>query len=302
MPQFSVEKRTILESVRRLNTWHRGEERAPHKPLLLLLALARVANHSGRLTSFEEIEPRLRALLEEFGPPRISVHPEYPFWRLQSDGLWEVVESHSLTRRKSNSDPLKSELLKYHICGGFPAPIYEALKRDTALRAQLATEILNAHFPSSIHEDILQAVGLAIDVVTVPGPRSPLFRESVLRAYDHACAVCGYSVRLGNSDMGLEAAHIKWHQAGGSDEVSNGLACCTVHHRALDRGAIGVSTDLRILVSSDLHGAGKLQEWFLSLAGKFLREPNIAGLAPAVSAVDWHRREVFRDPARDCGA
>jgi predicted restriction endonuclease len=47
--------------------------------------------------------------------------------------------------------------------------------------------------------------------------------KRVLIAYDYACAVCGFDVRLGNQVLGLEAAHIQWHQAGGPDQKQNGL-------------------------------------------------------------------------------
>lgn len=39
----------ILERVRSLNTWKRGGERAPHKPLLLLLSLSRITQSLPRL-------------------------------------------------------------------------------------------------------------------------------------------------------------------------------------------------------------------------------------------------------------
>ena len=39
---------------------------------------------------------------------------------------------------------------------------------------------------------------------------------------------------------GWEAAHIQWHSHGGPDQVANGLALCTFHHGAFDRGAIGL--------------------------------------------------------------
>ena len=37
--------------------------------------------------------------------------------------------------------------------------------------------------------------------------------------------------------FGLEAAHITWHAGDGPDLVPNGLVLCTLHHKALDRGA-----------------------------------------------------------------
>lgn len=109
------------------------------------------------------------------------------------------------------------------------------------------------------------------------------------------------SQRLDRADLGLDPAHIQWHQAGGSDIVSNGLACCTLHHQALDRGAISLTDELRILVSSRLHGGTKLEEHFVALSGHVLRAPSLADAMPKPEFLAWHRKEVFRDPPRDRG-
>ena len=79
----------ILTRFDDLNTWRQGDQRAPHKPLLVLYALGRWQQSKAEVT-FKEAEPELTALLREFGPPRKSDHPEQPFWRLQRDGVWTV--------------------------------------------------------------------------------------------------------------------------------------------------------------------------------------------------------------------
>jgi putative restriction endonuclease len=61
----------------------------------------------------------LTELLQEFGPWRDSTHPEYPFWRLQNDGVWVVSSDGKMKPRRSNSDPPKSELLAHHARAGF---------------------------------------------------------------------------------------------------------------------------------------------------------------------------------------
>src|SRR4029077_19467254 len=114
----------LLARIGRLNVWRRGSERAPHKPLLLLLALSRVAQADACLAEFNEIEETLRRLLIQYGPPRKSVHPEYPFWRLQSDGIWEVEEGKALMRRKGGTDPPRKELVRHHVKGGFRKEIF----------------------------------------------------------------------------------------------------------------------------------------------------------------------------------
>ena len=72
-------------------------------------------------------------------------------------------------------------------------------------------------------------------------------------------------MRLGRNPVALEAAHIKWRQAGGPDLEVNGLALCSLHHKLFDRGAFTLSNDLEILVSDDAHGTAGFQEWLMCL-------------------------------------
>lgn len=118
----------IGQRVQNLNVWRRGKQRPPHKPLLLLLSLSRLKHNLPRLAKFAELEGPLKQLLMDYGPPRQSQHPEYPFWRLQADGLWEVPNSADLTCRKGNTDPLKRELVDKHVEGGLPEEVYRLLK------------------------------------------------------------------------------------------------------------------------------------------------------------------------------
>ncbi len=88
----------------------------------------------------------------------------------------------------------------------------------------------------SIHADILAAVGLSFEASKVATKkRDPQFRQRVLTAYEYRCAVCGFDVRLGSVSIALDAAHIHWHQAGGPDLESNGLALCILHHKTFLR-------------------------------------------------------------------
>jgi putative restriction endonuclease len=202
----------ILERFDKLNVWSRGDQRAPHKPLLVLYALGRWTRGETNDIPFREVEPTLTGLLKEFGPPRSSYHPEYPFWRLQNDGVWSVQATGQLTARKSNSDPPKSELLAHDARGGFTPEVQAALQAEPALASEIASRLLEHHFPESIHADILAAVGLTPGTTTkVERKRDPQFRQRVLTAYEYRCAVCGFDVRLGSVSIALDAAHIRWH-------------------------------------------------------------------------------------------
>jgi hypothetical protein len=47
-----------------------------------------------------------------------------------------------------------------HTTGGFPEPIYAALVQDRSLLIAIAQQLLDDHFPSSLHGRLLEAVGL----------------------------------------------------------------------------------------------------------------------------------------------
>lgn len=86
-----MEEEQIRHRFRNLNVWKSDGQRAPHKPLLLLYALGRYQQGKPRFMSYAEIESDVKQLIADFGPPRKSFHPEYPFWHLQSDGIWKIV-------------------------------------------------------------------------------------------------------------------------------------------------------------------------------------------------------------------
>ena len=128
---------------------------------------------------------------------------------------------------------------------------------------------MDAHFPASIHEDILQTTGIEFPThISKRKKRDPSFRENVLKAYEYKCAVCGFDVKLRYQPVALEAAHIKWHQAGGPDTEVNGLALCVLHHKLFDRGVFMLSKELKIFVSDDAHGSVGFDEWLMRFHGK----------------------------------
>lgn len=288
----------LLARFRALNIWTRGDERAPHKPLLVLLALARLQHGDGRWIAYDSIDEPLRRLLREFGPQRRSYHPELPFWHLRTDQVWEVPDASSYTMRKGASNPPRSELIAQHARGGFTEDVYRLLVSDPNLRREIAQELLEQHFPESLHEEILDEVGLDLGRWVRRVSRDPAFRASVLQAYERSCAVCGFDGHMSSGPFGLDAAHVKWKQAGGPDEVVNGVAMCVLHHRAFDRGVFTIGLDLSVSISADLTGSQGIHVMFLDLHGRPIRKPHAERHVPRPEFLEWHRREVFHEPAR----
>ena len=116
----------ILTRFDELNIWKQGDQRAPHKPLLVLYALGRWQQGKVDVT-FKEAEPDLTALLREFGPPRRSDHPEQPFWRLQRDGVWAVTAPPDLPLKRGADIPTVAALPSHDVRAGFFSEVRAAL-------------------------------------------------------------------------------------------------------------------------------------------------------------------------------
>ncbi len=288
----------LRQRVANLNMWQRGDERAPHKPLLLLMALGRASRGEEREVQYDELADRLRTLLIEFGPPRQAYHPEYPFWHLQSDGLWRVVQEDGTEIPSAGGQPPVAELRRVGARGGLPIDVYDAVRADLVLLQDLARTLLADNFADTLHEDIATAVGLELEG-GVRQARDPTFRNRVLVAYGYSCAVCGYDLRLGHAPLAIEAAHIKWHQAGGPPVEVNGLALCSMHHKLFDRGAMTLGEDRRIVVSNLVNGSTGFDSWLGQYNGRPLRRPQSQDYVPLEEYVRWHVREVFRGERRD---
>lgn len=294
-----MDRGLILQKFKTLNLWQKGGKRAPHKPLLVLYAIGKLLRAESRLIAYSDVEEKLGKLLQEFGPWKSSNRPEFPFWRLRNDGVWEVSDADKIRQTKSG-DAYITDLRRYEVSGGFPEPIALCLRNDPKLAFEISQNLLDAHFPASIHEDILQTVGIEFPI-QIPSRkrRDPDFRENVLKAYEYKCAVCGFDVRLGYKPVALEAAHIKWHQAGGPDTEVNGLALCVLHHKLFDRGVFRLSNQLEILVSEYANGSVGFEEWLMRFHRKKINFPQKQSYYPKMDFIDWHVREVFKGDYRE---
>lgn len=291
-----MDSEAILKRFDRLGMWRSGDQRAPHKPLLILYALGRWRRGNAEI-AYGEAESDLTSLLREFGPPRRSDHPEQPFWRLRKDGIWTVQVPEGLSIVTSDDNPSVTLLRAHNIRAGFSKEVQSALCASPGLIPAIAGRILERHFPESLHQDILNAVGLTLESTGAGSKRDPAFRQRVLKAYEYRCAVCGFDVRLGSVSIALDAAHIRWHQAGGPDTESNGLALCVLHHKTFDLGAFTLRDGV-LLVSDQANGTAGFQETLLAYHGRPIRDPQHPGWRPARKHLDWHVREVFKGEAR----
>ncbi|MEH7525485.1 HNH endonuclease [Bacillus sp. JJ1503] len=286
-----IDRNELINRLNQLSIWKKGDQRAPHKPLLILYAIGDMQKASHRLIPYNKAREKLKELLVEFGPLRSSYHPEQPFVRLVNDGIWDLSE------QINTSKFTNKQLIDKQISAGFKTEIYLLLKNDIQLQKEVAETVLDAHFPETLHEDILDSIGLDF-TIGKKSSRDPKFRDRVLKAYEYRCAVCGFNVRLGNHLVGIEAAHIKWHQAGGPDTEENGIALCSLHHKLFDRGIFTINHDRKFLVSEYANGGDGFEEWVMKYHGQSVRNPVQHYYVPNDSFLGWHVKEVFKGPSR----
>ena len=311
----------VLDAFENIRRAQRAGIYAPHKPLLILLALARVQRGEQRLVSFAAVDQQLKQLLAEFGTSSAAKSRHYPFWHLATDGrgaLWELTGPREFLKRAAGHTPGLTELRKHEVKGGFPLDVDEALRHQPGLLQAVASRLLDAYFPSTLHADIVASLGLdldgpgevrearllaGIDTSTSRRRRDPGFRERVLRAYEYRCCVCGFDLRIGLTPAGLEAAHIQWHHVGGPDIEPNGLSLCALHHKLFDLGAFTVEPSEHRLVFSQLAISGSRgMGGELQFHGRTILPPQHPDLLPAPEFLTWNVTNVFKKPARRASA
>lgn len=307
----------VLDAFEKIRRAQRAGVYAPHKPLLILLALARVQRGEPRQVAFAEIDDLLKRLLTEFGPSSAGKSRHYPFWHLATDGngaLWELKGPRDLLMRPAAATPSLTELRTHGVEGGFPTDIDDALRHVPGLLQAVASRVLDAYFPLTLHADIAASLGLDLDgphavseALPLSNPdttaqrrrRDPGFRERVLRAYEYRCCVCGFDLRIGLTPAGLEAAHIQWHHVGGPDIESNGLSLCALHHKLFDLGAFTVEpSEHRVVFSQHAISGGRGMEGELQFHGRPIHAPQHGDFLPAAGYLAWNARNVFKAPAR----
>lgn len=303
---------SILDQFRQLSVCIAGGSRAPHKPLLVLLAIGRCLQGSERLSTYVSVQEELKLLLKEFGPFRKVPHPEYPFWRLRNDNVWEIDRPERV-KTTSKGDATPPSLIRQNIRGGFTRPIHQLFQQNPETAMSVVSMLLHSHFPVTLHAEILRATGITAALPEIepakveeahPGyvisrrlKREEGFRRVILEAYENRCAVCEFAVKLEGRPLALEAAHIKWHQALGPSETRNGLLLCTLHHNLFDKGVFTLlPRELKVIVAENMSNT---DPGFNDALGKFHEKrlhfvPHKVEERPGKEFIAWHTKEVFK--------
>ncbi len=182
-----------------------------------------------RHTDFSRKSPSLQVdarVLERASRPELGIASQH---RPAKQGLEVVVACHPAS-------------LLWYVENG------EAL-HDTEEHAASVAELVNATpeeekgFLEEAHgeNDLVRRYHV---VQVVRAYRDAKFRPAVLQAYRYKCAVCQCDLKL------VEAAHIvPVSHPKSTDEVTNGLALCRLHHGAFDNALLGVQSDYSVVIN-----------------------------------------------------
>jgi len=122
--------------------------------------------------------------------------------------------------------------------------------------------------------------------------RDRVFRRVILRAYDSKCAFTGLRLINGGGRAEVAAAHIRPVAENGPDIVNNGIALSGTMHWMFDRGLIGLSDNLEILVSRHLNDADSIRA-MINRNG-YATPPLQMSDRPHRTYLKWHRDNCLK--------
>lgn len=122
--------------------------------------------------------------------------------------------------------------------------------------------------------------------------RNRLFRRLVLQAYDKRCAITGLKLINGGGRAEVDAAHIRPVEVNGPDILCNGIALSGTAHWMFDRGLIGISDELEILVSRHANDPDSIHG-LINKTGRAI-VPMKTSDRPHPHFLQWHRENCFK--------
>lgn len=297
----SMDRRRFLDELRNLTMAPVGAtgRRYPHKPLLLLWLLGRQQRGETGLVRYEDVQEPVDRLIAEFGTPaqRSKDRAAMPFFHLEST-LWE----RHATREKVELTNSGGRLREAGAVGRLTPEVEGLLQREPDLIDEATRLLLELHFTDSHVDLVCGEVGISLDGERGTGARrrrrDPMFRANVLAAYGYVCAMCGWDGRLFQQSVGLAAAHLRWHSHDGPDEISNGLSLCELHHKLLDLGVLGITSECQIVVADAFVARSEVgYRLGHELEGRPLQRPLPRFEPPATEHIEWHSGQVFHGAA-----
>jgi putative restriction endonuclease len=295
--------------------------RAPHKPLLLLAVIDLIAQGSIK-TNFIECTSDLGELFNIYWtrvmPPDQRSNIILPFYHLKTDKFWHIIPNPGMaailaaTRQIRGVGHLKEIVLGVKL----DDDLYKLLCHEKS-RNMLRTVLIERYFApelraSLVEQGIINKEAFEYSQALLeksrhqrvqedsdsdkytPAVRDQAFRRVIVSMYDHRCAVCGIRMMTADCHTVVDAAHIMPWSLTHNDTVQNGMALCRLCHWTFDEGLITVSGSFAVLVSKQLSASNNIPSHMMTLSGRSIIGPSEQTLWPAMDSLHWHHQNIFR--------
>jgi putative restriction endonuclease len=251
-------------------------------PLVGQTGIRKVARHEAALTILTtyRLRPQDRPYDDGIGP---DYYPRYK-WRgdnpMHADNR-ALRRAMELGKQVTWFEGIESGLYLVHTGVWLVAEEADqqqfVLALDEAMREQWQPDTFFSGIDDSLRRQYAQAV-------VNRRLHQPMFRRRVISAYRTRCALCQLRV-----EALLEAAHIKEDADGGEPVVPNGIAMCSIHHRAFDQFVLGIRPDYLIQVRKDvleLEDGPTLQYAVQGMHGQALSRPRTKAAWPSTELLE----------------
>jgi putative restriction endonuclease len=302
------------------SAWNEAtQNRAPHKPLLLMAVMDLVAR--GVITSsFIEVTGDLVELNDLFTGYWRRVVPitqkssiAFPFSRLHNEPFWELVpvSSREITPTVVSTICSVNQLREIALGARMDDDLF-LLLQSPGNRMALRQVLLQSCFSEAAQTALLEqaqinseAFSYNLELVQMahqprvkeiidaekykPVIRYQGFRRAVVTTYDHRCALCGVRIVTSEGHTVVDAAHIVPWSVNQNDDIRNGMALCKLCHWAFDEGMIGVSGGYSVITSRQIGADPNVPGFLLMLSGRGILPPSDMQLWPEQEYLGWHR-------------
>jgi predicted restriction endonuclease len=144
----------VLRLFETVNCARLGTGYAPHKPIVMLLALEMLVHGHENSFAYRDFDAPLRRLLTKYGSPSAAEARNEPFWRLVRDGVFEISTPYSFLIAPDQT-PTPVQLIDYNVSARMPLELFQALQPNPGLVSRAANAIATKFFNERLRRSIL---------------------------------------------------------------------------------------------------------------------------------------------------
>ncbi len=241
-----------------------------------------------------------------------------PFYHLETSGFWHLVTSNGTPHRRGRTISSVKRLRELYYGAQLDEELFSLLLNENS-RQKLQSCLIHTYF-SPENQNILAEMALVTckaaeysvlllkaaeqapvyvegagqDVKIKKKIRDQGFRKTIVRLYEHRCALCGIRIKTPEGHTVVEAAHIVPWSRSQDDKPQNGMALCRLCHWSFDKGLMGVGKEYEVLISPVVRQEQNFPGHMETLSGRGIFKPEESIYWPDQNNLQNHRQDIFR--------